>query len=173
MVCASCWCAGCQKTPAQPADPRSTTEAAASTAATTTAPLLSTSDEESTAAKSDETKPDQATANNKIVAYYFHRTARCPTCLSIEQQTQKALEAGFIDEIDNGRIEWRSVNIEEAGNEHFEKDFALAGSALILAETAGDAAPRWKNLERVWELVEDPSAFEIYVWSELTEFMAE
>jgi hypothetical protein len=37
----------------------------------------------------------------------------------------------------------------------------------------GDEVTAWKNLERVWELVEDPLGFQEYVWNGLTEFLPE
>ena len=78
----------------------------------------------------------------KFVAYYFHRTMRCPTCLSIEKQAREAIEAGFAGELEDGTVAWQAVNIEEPGNEHFEKDFELTSSALVLVEMVADAISR-------------------------------
>lgn len=112
-----------------------------------------------------------ATADAKVIAYYFHRTMRCPTCLSIEQQAREAVETAYSEELNSGKLEWHAVNIEEEGNEHFESDFALSSSSLVLVQMDGDDVAAWKNLERVWELVEDPLGFQEYVWNELTELL--
>jgi hypothetical protein len=115
---------------------------------------------------------DVATAADvKFVAYYFHRTLRCPTCLAIEQQARDAVETGYFEELEAGKLEWHAVNIEEPGNEHFESDFELSTSSLVLVEMKGDEVVRWKNLEDVWELVHDEPAFQKYVWTELTTFL--
>jgi hypothetical protein len=110
-------------------------------------------------------------APRKFIAYYFHRTLRCPTCLSIEKQSQEAIEAAYNGELSAGTLEWQSVNIEEPGNEHFEKDFALERQALTLVELQGEQVQRHKKLERVWELVEDPYAFQEYVVTEVALFL--
>jgi len=104
--------------------------------------------------------------------YYFHRTLRCPACLSIEEQSRQAVERFYADELSSGLLEWRSVNLEEAGNEHFEKDFNLERQSLILAEMAGDELTRSRLLPKVWELLEDPEAFTDYVVSEVAVFLA-
>ena len=113
-----------------------------------------------------------ATAESqKIVAYYFHRTMRCPTCLSIEKQSQEAIELSYNGELSAGTLEWHAVNIEEAGNEHFGKDFELQSQSLVLVEVAGERVTRWKLLPKVWELVEDPYGFQEYVATEVGIFL--
>ncbi len=107
----------------------------------------------------------------KFVAYYFHRTIRCATCLSIEKQSQEALEVAYNAELSSGQLEWHAVNIEEPGNEHFEKDFTLERQALTLVELLGDKVLRHKKLERVWDLVEDPYGFQEYVVTEVARFL--
>lgn len=116
------------------------------------------------------TSPATETAR-KFVAYYFHRTIRCPTCLSIEKQSREAIELAYGGELSAGRLEWQSVNIEEPGNEHFEKDFALERQSLMLVELRGEEVQQHKKLERVWELVEAPYGFQEYVVSEVAVFL--
>lgn len=113
-----------------------------------------------------------AEAPRRFVAYYFHRTARCPTCLSIEEQSRAAIELGCGDELSAGRLEWHAANIEQPGNGHFEQDFDLRAQSLVLVETAGGRVTRWKLLPRVWELVEDPYAFQEYVMTEVALFLS-
>jgi hypothetical protein len=112
-----------------------------------------------------------AEAPRKFIAYYFHRTLRCATCLSIEKQAQDAIEAAYDAELSAGTLEWRPLNIEEPGNEHFEQDFALDRQALTLVELRGARVQRHKKLQRVWELVDDPYAFQEYVVAEVALFL--
>lgn len=105
------------------------------------------------------------------MAYYFHRTLRCPTCLSIEKQAKEAIEAGFAGEMADGVLTWRAVNIEAPGDEHFEQDFEIDRQTLMFAEWRGGKAVRSVKLERVWELVEDPAAFQTYVQREMQAFL--
>ncbi len=115
--------------------------------------------------------PNAAQPPKTVVAYYFHRTMRCPTCLSIEDQARKAVQTGFVRELERGTVEWRAVNIDQNGNEHFEKDFELTASSLVIVEMKDEKIARWKNLGRVWELVGDGPAFRRYVETEVAGFL--
>jgi hypothetical protein len=108
---------------------------------------------------------------NGIMAYYFHRTLRCKTCLSIEGQAKVAIEAGFAGELANGLIAWRAVNIEAPGDEHFQQDFEIDRQTLMFVEMRDGRAVRSTKLERVWDLVEDPGSFQEYVSSEMRSFL--
>jgi hypothetical protein len=143
--------------PAPPVTPAPVAEKPAAPAAVANAPAA---------------KPAPATASGTFIAYYFHRTMRCPTCLAIERNSKEAVEKGFVPDLKSGRLTWRAVNIEEPGNEHFEKDFELESSSLVLVEMSGDQVTRWKNLEEVWELVSAPPDLHEYVRTELAAFMA-
>jgi len=110
-------------------------------------------------------------AEHVVVAYYFHGTSRCSTCLRIEQYAREALEAGFPEELESGTLEWYAVNVEEPQNYHFVEDYDLATRSLVLVETEGGEQTRWKNLQRVWELVADREAFMAYVQQETGSYL--
>ncbi len=160
--------AGCEKSPLPPTTQTTGTRPSESSADPTPAAAPAESVAATEDSRSSRPAPEPAA---KFVAYYFHRTMRCPTCLSIEKQAREAIETGFADELEDGTVTWQAVNIEESGNEHFEKDFELTSSSLVLVEMAADEVGRWKNLERVWELVDDSFGFQEYVWTELAEFL--
>lgn len=107
----------------------------------------------------------------RVIAYYFHRTIRCPSCLAIEDLSRRTIEAHFTDALGEGRLEWRPTNVDEPENRHFEEDFALVTQSLVLAKTQGDAVREWKNLARVWDLLDDPGAFEEYVRREVAAYL--
>ncbi len=109
--------------------------------------------------------------SRKFIAYYFHRTIRCPTCLSIEKQSREAIGLMYGGEMSTGRLEWQAVNIETPGNEHFEKDFALDRQSLTLVELNGNEVRRHRKLERVWDLVDVPEDFQEYVVREVAIFL--
>ena len=110
--------------------------------------------------------PESLAAKAPVVAYYFHSNHRCPTCRAIEANGQAALA----DAVRDGRVEWRVVNFDEAANKHFARDHDLAFASLVLVANDGGSPPRWKNLDRVWELYDDPPAFARYVRQELAAF---
>lgn len=108
---------------------------------------------------------------HKLVAYYFHRTQRCKTCLAIEAYAKEALAESFPEAIESGELEWRVINVEEPANEHFVSDFGLTSSALVLVNTHDGEQGEWRNLERVWELVGDELKFKAYVAAEAMPFL--
>jgi len=115
--------------------------------------------------------PDKAEAS-KVVAYYFHGNARCTTCRTIESYAKEAIETKLADAIKDGRLEWRIVNVEEPGNEHFVQDFQLVTRSVVLERLANGKRREWKNLQRVWELVRgDKAAFIKYIQDETGSFI--
>jgi hypothetical protein len=110
-------------------------------------------------------RPDQP-ADHRVVAYYFHRTQRCRTCLTIETYAEEALKEAFPEALRRGELEWHAVNVEEPANEHFVEEYGLTSSALVLLDL-WDGEPReWRNLEQVWKLAGDEMRFKTYVQAE-------
>jgi len=117
--------------------------------------------------------PPVARATHKVIAYYFHRTVRCETCRAIEAQAHATIEAEFSVALKTGTLEWRVVNVEEAGNESFVKDYDLAQPALVLVDSVNGQRVRWRKLSRVWDLIHTPPAFAQYVQNELRNYLGE
>jgi len=109
---------------------------------------------------------DPAVGPRSVIAYYFHRTQRCKTCLTMEAYARDALQAGLQGAVESGELEWRAVNVEEPEHEHFVKEYDLYASALVMLELEGDEVKRSKNLEQIWSLVGDESKFKTYVRDE-------
>lgn len=93
------------------------------------------------------------TDSNRVIVYYFHGIARCPTCRVIEQQTKEAVEEAFTSELESGRVEFRSINVEDPTNEHYIEDFQLSTRCVVVEWTINGKTQDWKRLEKVWELV--------------------
>jgi hypothetical protein len=65
------------------------------------------------------------------------------------------------------------VNVDEPENEHFIEDYGLYTRSLVLSEVVDGEETRWRNLDRIWELVGDPPAYDTYVREELAAFLKE
>lgn len=122
------------------------------------------------AAKPAPQKP-AAKAQVKLVAYYFYGNLRCVSCRKIEEWSGEAISEGFAKEIKSGRVQWRPVNVEVKGNEHFVKDYKLYTRSVVLSETKNGKEVRWKNLDRVWTLLGDEAAFKKYVRDEVSAYL--
>jgi len=108
---------------------------------------------------------------HRVIAYYFHTTYRCASCRSIEAYSREAIESAFADEIKSGRLVWRAVNIEVKGNEHFVKDYKLYTKSLVLVNEVRGRKTEWKNLEKVWQLLQDKEKFVHYVQDEARAYL--
>jgi hypothetical protein len=122
----------------------------------------------SAGATSPDRLPDPA---HQVVAYYFHGRYRCPSCLKIEAYTREAIQSGFAEELKNRSLEWREINVEEAGNQHFVQDYQLYTKSVILSDLHQGRQTRWKNLDQVWTFLPDKSAFMNYVTAEVRGYL--
>ena len=116
-------------------------------------------------------KSQPGVSGRTVVAYYFHGNFRCQTCRKIEALSREAVESGFPEDLKTGRLEWRVINVEETGNEHFVQDYQLFSKSLVLVEKKGSKQTRWKNLQEVWTLVGNKEAFTKYVQDEIRVYL--
>ena len=110
---------------------------------------------------------------HRVVAYYFFMNQRCASCRKIEAWSREAIETAFAQELKDGYLVWRPVNVEEKGNEHFVKDYQLYTKSLILVDEHDGRQVRWANLARVWELLPKKDAFLDYVRGEVRGYLSE
>ena len=97
---------------------------------------------------------------------YFHRTARCPTCLDMEAYAAEAA-AHFPAEREAGRILFRAINLDDENARHYEQDYALEFSSVVLSRRVNGQEAAWTNLPAVWSVVGDKPNFIAYVETEI------
>ena len=108
-----------------------------------------------------------------FVLYYFYSQPRCKTCLAIETETGIAVHKNFANELKSGVLQWIVLDLDKPENKHFIKDFQLYTKSVVLVEKKGTKIVRHKLLQKVWELIHQPTAFEAYVVKSLQGFMLE
>jgi hypothetical protein len=108
---------------------------------------------------------------HRVIALYFHTTYRCASCRAIEANSREAIETAFAEELKSGRLVLRTVNIEDKGNEHFARDYKLFTKSLVLIDEVNGRQLQWKNLEKVWQLLQDKPAFLRYVQMETRAYL--
>jgi hypothetical protein len=80
------------------------------------------------------TQASPATPSDKIEAYYFHFTARCPTCKTIEADAKKNLEILYPAQVKAGLISFQSVNLDDAANKPLAEKLGISGQTLLLVK---------------------------------------
>lgn len=107
----------------------------------------------------------------KTVVYYFHGNMRCASCRKIEAYTKEALQSGFAEALQNGRLELQVINVDESANEHYVQDFQLYTRSVVLERRAGNKQQHWKNLDQIWSLIHNRTAFMAYVQKQIRNMM--
>lgn len=108
-----------------------------------------------------------------VVAYYFHGQMRCPTCHKLEQYSKEAIETNFKDALASRKLEFKVVNVEDKGNEHYGSDYQLYTKSLILSLVKDGKEIKWKNMDKIWEYVGDKQRFIDYVKSGVADLLKE
>lgn len=109
----------------------------------------------------------------KIVVTYFLTTTRCFSCYKIETLSESAVQAAFVGPLREGRLVWRTINTDEPVNTHYLKDYKLFTKSVIVSEVVDGREVRWKNCEKVWDLLDDPKAFESYIVKEVKAYLGD
>jgi hypothetical protein len=114
--------------------------------------------------KQVENKP---TADGKYIAYYFHPTARCESCLNLESFLKEMIEKKYAKQ----GFEFKEVNIEDRENQHYRKDYSLKFSSVIISKVESGKETNWKNLDSVWSYTDNKEKFFIYSEREIDNFI--
>lgn len=130
-----------------------------------------TNDVPATGSETESKTKTDTLVGHKVIAYYFHRTQRCHTCLTMETYAEQALKDAFPDALETGALEWRAVNVEEPKNEHFVKDYELYASALVIVDIENGQAKQSKELKQIWDLVGDEQKFKTFVRDEAQAYL--
>jgi hypothetical protein len=102
----------------------------------------------------------------QVIAYYFHGTVRCETCLKIERQAREAIEQRFPLEMAENRLVFKPVNYDKPENAHFLKEYKLTCPSLVVVRQKSAKDEKWTLLDKTWEHVENPVQFNEYVEGE-------
>jgi hypothetical protein len=116
--------------------------------------------------------PSEEESAPEVIAYYFHGNRRCTTCRTIEAYAEEAIRTNFPAELASRKLQWRVVNVDQPENAHFIQDYQLVTRSLVLVGMEKDVQKKWKNLDKVWQLVRSKPEFTDYVVESTREFMA-
>jgi len=114
-----------------------------------------------------------AQSKDKVIAYYFHTTFRCPSCYKIEQYTEGAIKEYFEKEIESGNLVYEVINVEGKGSEHFVQDYQLYTKSVVLSFVKDGKEVKFKNLEQVWQLLRNKDKFYKYIKSEVEKYLGQ
>jgi hypothetical protein len=100
--------------------------------------------------------------------YYFHPTARCESCINIENFTKELVTTKYTTPLS---IKYVALNIEDPENEHFRKDFNLKFSSVVIVKSKKGETEKYKNLDSIWTYSENKFNFFNYADREIQSFV--
>jgi hypothetical protein len=68
----------------------------------------------------------------KVSVYYFHFTRRCTTCMAVEENARKAVEALYPNEVKSGEYSFTSLNLDEANTKGIADKLGVGGQAMMV-----------------------------------------
>ena len=107
---------------------------------------------------------------DKLQVYYFHRTQRCYSCLTIGKYIKETIEDNFADEIKNGSIDFQEINVELPENREVAKKFQASGSALFINAIRNNQDDISQDTN-VWRLVANENQFKSYLENKLNSLL--
>ncbi len=119
---------------------------------------------------STEAKPAAAPAH-RVAAIYFHRTERCPTCRKISAYIEESVQAGFAQDVKDGRVTVSMIDFQDAKNKAYTTAYKITGPTLVLADVRDGKVTAWKPAPKVWTLVRDKDDFFKYVQDEVRGYL--
>ncbi len=109
--------------------------------------------------------------DNGVIVYQFHRRFRCQECVKLEMMINEALKTHFPEELKAGSLIFRVVDLDEDGNGHYEKVYDFFYNTVIVVDMNKGKELRFKNLEKIWSLVDDKEVAIEFIRSEVAAYL--
>ncbi len=101
--------------------------------------------------------------SHQVVAIYFHRTNRCPTCKRIGAMAEQAVAKGFEKEAKTRTVEFHFVDFQDKKNAKLARTYGIESPTLVLLSVFEGETVCWTTMPKVWQLVGKPDEFRNYV----------
>jgi hypothetical protein len=111
------------------------------------------------------------TPSDGVIVYQFHRRFRCDACYKLEAAINEALKTHFQEDIETGKLVYRVLDLDAEGSNAYEKKYDFFYNTVIVVDIENGKETRFKNLEEVWELVDDKDAAMEFIRSHVSEYL--
>jgi hypothetical protein len=108
--------------------------------------------------------------NEKVTVYYFHRTLRCISCLSIEKMARETLQENYPQDLAKGTIRWQPVDYWQ--DAELAKRFGVDSPTLVVTVNDHGKIASYRRLDDTWGLKGDSKAFHAMLVSAVTQAMS-
>lgn len=138
-----------------------------------TAFLLSSQPSEQNGATQAESSNGQANREQeveKVKVYYFHNSARCASCRTLEKYTRQTIEEFFQPELRDEKIEYKAVNVDLPKNKELAQKYEASGSSLFINRVI-DGQDNIEQDTTAWRLLSDENRFKSYLADKINSYL--
>jgi len=108
---------------------------------------------------------------DRVVAMYFHRTKRCPTCQKMGSYSEEAVKKQLAKEVKAGTVEFHYIDFQNQKNAALKKAYKVTGPALVVAKVEANKVKEFKSLKEIWAKVGEKPKFMAYVVDNVKAYM--
>lgn len=112
-----------------------------------------------------------AAPSHQVIACYFHRTVRCPTCRTISAYIEESVKAGFAAQLQDGSVKLTMIDFQDPKNQKFTQAYRITGPTLVIMDVKDGKVAAWKPAPKVWSLVGQKDQFIRYVQGEVQSYL--
>jgi hypothetical protein len=69
---------------------------------------------------------------SQVGVYYFHFDRRCNTCISVENNSKKAVEELYPEQVKSGEYFFKAVNLDEESGKKTGEELGIGMQALVV-----------------------------------------
>ena len=109
--------------------------------------------------------------SHQVIACYFHRTVRCPTCKMISAYIEESVKTGFSSQVKDGSVRIVMIDFQDAKNQQYTRAYGIEGPTLVLMDVRDGKVKAWKPAPKVWSLVGQKDEFFKYVRGEVQRYL--
>ena len=80
-------------------------------------------------ASTDVEQAQQLEQKDHVEVLYFHGKQRCATCMAIEKNAKEVVEVQFANELKNGTLVFRTIDISDPKNETIAEKYEVTWSS--------------------------------------------
>jgi thioredoxin-related protein len=104
----------------------------------------------------------------KVQVFVFHSNNRCYSCETMGKLTKATIEKYFQNEIKEGKVEFREINVDLPENKEIAQKFEATGSSIFINAIV-DGEDNIKEETQPWRLLSNRQAFSDYLTKKVKE----
>lgn len=85
----------------------------------------------------DKSSTSTPTEKDRVEVIAFHGKRRCATCMAIEKNTEEMLKAMFAEELKNGTVVYKNIDISTPEGEKLADKYEVTWSSLFVNKWKG------------------------------------